>query len=102
MCIRDSLGVALLDSDIGYFPGTATAPTFAVQADTTAFATHGAIGATYTLTENIDLYSEGRYFRIYGGDFERNFIGGGDTLFSGSVSDDIQGFTLTGGLRFRF
>lgn len=96
------LGAAFVDSNVGYFPGTATAPTFAVTGSDTAFASHAAIGGTYALSENLDLYSEGRFFRIYGAQFDRTFVGGGANLFNGELDDDIQGFTLTGGLRYRF
>lgn len=100
--VGGGLGAAFLDANIGYFPGTATAPVFAVEGSDTAFVTHGALGATFKLTDNLDFYSEGRYFRVYGANFDRNFIGGGGNLFSGEVDDDVTGFTVTTGVRLRF
>lgn len=100
--IGGGLGAAFLDANIGYFPATATAPVFALEGNETAFVTHGALGATYKLSDNLDLYSEGRYYRVYGANFDRNFIGGGGSLFSGDVDDDLTGFTFTTGVRLRF
>jgi len=100
--IGGGIGFANVRSDVGYFPASATAPVFAVQGEDTAFATHTAIGATYKVNNNVGLYTEGRYFQIRGVDLERRFIGGGANLFSGNVSDNIDGFTITGGLRFSF
>ena len=100
--IGGGLGAAFVSSDVGYFPATAPGPVFGVFGDDTAFASHAAIGASYALSEQLELYSEGRYFRIYGAQLERRFIGGGADVFNGDVSDDIDGFTVTGGLRFRF
>jgi len=87
---------------VGYFPATAPGPVFAVTGDDTAFASHAAIGAIYELSDQLELYTEGRYFRIYDVSLERRFIGGGADLFNADISDDLDGFTVTGGLRFRF
>ena len=100
--IGGGFGLAFVDSNVGYFPGTASAPTFAVVGDDTAFAGHIAVGATYELTENLELYSEGRFVRINSVNLDRNFVGGGADLFSGQVEDTLNGFTATGGIRFRF
>ena len=100
--IGGGLGVAFVDSNVGYFPASATSPTFAVQGDDTAFTSHGAIGLTYKLTPNVEIYSEGRYFRILNVNLDRNFVGGGASLLSGIVEDDVDGLTATGGIRIRF
>jgi len=100
--IGGGLGAAFVDSNVQYFPAAATAPVFGVIGEDTAFASHTAIGATYELTDNVELFTEGRYFRIFGARLDRRFISGGADLFNGSVAEDIDGFTLTGGLRFRF
>lgn len=100
--IGGGLGFATVDSDVQYFPASAPGPVFAVQDKDTAFVTHTAIGGTFKVADNVDLYTEGRYFRIYNVGLERRFIGGGADLFNGNVEDDIDGFTITGGLRFNF
>ncbi|MEO0879734.1 MAG: P44/Msp2 family outer membrane protein [Pseudomonadota bacterium] len=100
--IGGGLGAAFIDSDVGYFPASASAPTFAVQGSDTAFAGHIAAGASYALGQNAELFTEGRYFRIRNAQFERNFVGGGNQIFVGDVDDDIAGFTVTGGLRWKF
>jgi len=100
--IGSGFGLAFVDSNVRYFPATATAPVFGVIGEDTAFASHTAIGATYDLTGNVELFTEGRYFRIFGARLERRFIGGGADLFNGSIAEDIDGFTVASGLRFRF
>ena len=98
------IGVAFTDNNITYFPnnGVATAPTFAVQSDDTTVATLSAIGATFNFIEGIEVYSEGRYYRTYGGDAERTFVGAGGNDFSAELDGDIEGFAFVGGIRFKF
>jgi len=100
--IGGGLGLAFVDSNVRYFPASATAPVFGVIGEDTAFASHSAIGATYELTGNVELFTEGRYFRIFNARLDRQFIGAAADLFNGSVVEDIDGFTVTGGLRLRF
>lgn len=100
--IGGGLGVAFVDSNISYFPASASAPVFALVDEDEAFAAHVAVGASYELTGGLELYSEGRYFRIQNVNLDRRFIGGGADLFNGNVEDDLDGFTVTSGLRFRF
>jgi len=100
--IGGGFGAAFVNSDVGYFPGAATAPTFAVTGDDTAFASHAAVGLSYELSENLDLYSEARYFRIYSTNLDRTFVGGGANLFNGEVDDNIEGINVTAGVRLRF
>ncbi len=100
--VGGGFGLGFVDSNVNYFPPTATAPTFAVQGNDTAFASHIAAGATIRLSDNLDLYAEGRYFRVINARLDRNFVGGGANLLSGEVEDDIDGLTATGGIRFRF
>ncbi|MEM8771859.1 MAG: outer membrane beta-barrel protein [Pseudomonadota bacterium] len=100
--IGGGFGLGFVDSDVSYFPATASAPVFGVFGDDTAFAGHVAVGATYALSDKLELYSEGRYFRVNNVDLERRFIGGGADLFVGDVESRIDGFTATGGLRYTF
>jgi len=98
------IGLAKVDTNIQYFPnnGIATEPTFAVQGDETAFATVSSLGLTYKATEKFDIYTEARYFKLYGVDAERTFVAGGASGFSADVDDDPDGITLTVGARFNF
>ena len=96
------LGIATVDTDIQYFPGTATAPTFAVQGDDTGFATISTLGLTFKATETFDVYTEARYLKTYGIDAERTFIANGASGFSADVDDDPDGITLTVGARINF
>lgn len=100
--IGGGIGVAFIDENILYFPnnGTATAPTVGVFNDETAIATHGAIGMTYKFTDSLEVYTEGRYTSVYGVDAERRFIA--NDGFNADVSDRINGFSATGGIRVRF
>jgi len=96
------IGVATVDSNIQYFPGTATAPTFAVQGEDTGLATVSTLGVTYKATEQFDVFTEARYYTVYGIDVERNNIAGGAPLFNADVDDNLDGITLTVGARFNF
>ena len=100
--IGGGLGVGFVESNILYAPPSASAATFGVIGDDAAFAGHVAAGASYALADGLEVYSEGRYFRIQDVALERRFIGGGADLFNAEVEDDIDGFTVTGGLRWRF
>lgn len=100
--IGGGLGVAFVDANVPYFPASASGPVFGLVDEDTALAGHVAAGASYELSDGLELYSEGRYFRIQNVNLDRRFIGGGADLFNGNVEDDIDGFTVTGGLRWRF
>jgi len=98
------IGLAEVDTNIQYFPnnGTATTPTFAVQGSETAFATVTNVGLTFKASEEIDVYTEARYYKLYGVDAERRFIAGGADGFSANVDDNTDGLTLTIGARLNF
>jgi len=96
------LGAGVVDSGILYGPAAATAPTFGVIGEDTGLATISALGVTAKVTDQIDIYTEGRYYKIYGIDAERRFIAGDNDGFSADVDDDPSGFTLTVGTRFNF
>jgi len=98
------IGAGVVDSGILYFPnnGTATEPTFGVIGEDTGLATITALGVTAKISDRIDLYTEGRYYKIYGVDAERRFIANGNDGFSADVDDDPSGFTVTVGTRLHF
>ncbi|MEP6341881.1 MAG: hypothetical protein ABJ275_01080 [Maricaulaceae bacterium] len=96
------IGIADYNTNIEYFPATATAPTFAVRNSDSGFATVSTIGATFKATDRFDIYAEGRYLKTYGIDAERRFISGGADGFSAEVDDDPDGFTLAVGTRINF
>lgn len=102
--IGGGLGVAFVDSDVGYFPVSAATPgnTFAVTDSDTAFASHIAAGISAPLGVKAEAFVEGRYTRIYSAGFERRFVGGGADLFVADISDRLSEFTATAGLRWRF
>ena len=96
------IGVAKVDSEIQYFGGAATAPTFAVQGDDIGLATVSTLGLTFKANEAFDVYTEARYLKTYGIDAQRNNIATGDPIFNADVDDDPDGITLTVGARFNF
>lgn len=98
------LGIGVVDSNIVYFPnnGVATAPTFGVFGSSTQFTTNSRIGLKARVSDNFDIFAEGRYTRTSSGDFERRFVAGGADGFSADVSGDTDTFSLGLGLRARF
>jgi len=96
------IGAGVVDSAILYAPASAPAPTFGVIGEDTGLATITALGVTAKVTDKLDLYTEGRYYKIYGIDAERRFIAGGNDGFSAAVDDNPSGFTLTVGTRLNF
>ena len=88
-------GAAFVDFDAAQvFNGGAPNPI--ASADDTVFAGHLTAGATYELTDRLELFSEGRYFR-----FSKV-----DVVFAGPsmLQDDgrIDGYTASVGVRWRF
>ena len=102
--IGGGIGVGIIDNNINYFPnnGIATAPTFAVQGRDTGLATHTTIGVTVPITEQFEVYGEGRYLLTLNIDDERTFVGDGGETFNANVDDDPDAFSLTVGMRWRF
>ncbi len=98
------LGIGVVDSNIVYFPnnGVATAATFGIFGSSTQFSTNSRIGLKAKLSDNFDIFAEGRYTRISSGDFERRFVAGGANGFNADVSGDVDTFSLGIGLRTRF
>jgi len=100
--IGGGIGVAFVDSNVDYFPASASEPVFALQGSDTALAGHFAAGVSYEFGNGAELFTEGRYYRIQNVNLERRFIGGGADLFNGNVEEDLDGITVTGGLRWKF
>ncbi len=96
------IGFGIVDNNIEYFPATATAPTFAVTGEDTGLATFSALGLTAKVSDQIELYTEGRFYQIFGIDAERRFVANGNDAFSAAVDDRPDGFTLTVGTRVHF
>lgn len=94
------IGFGVVDNSILYGPATATAPTVGLEGQDTGFATISALGLTAKITDKIDLYTEGRYHKIYGIDVDRRFIA--NDGFNAAVDDNPDGFTLTVGTRYNF
>ena len=93
--IGGGAGAAFLDFDARQsFSGGS--PTPIATADDTVFAGHAAVGATYELSDRLELFGEGRYFRFSKVNVE----------FAGppAVRDDgrIDGYTASAGVRWKF
>lgn len=104
--IGGGLGLAIIDADVQYFGAAAPfapLPAFEINEDDVGFATHNILGLAYLANDRLEIYAEGRYTRTYGIDFERRFVGGNTVdIFSADVSDTLDGFTATAGVRYRF
>ena len=102
--IGGGIGVGIIDNNITYFPnnGIASAPTFAVLGDDTGLASHTTIGVTVPINEQFEVYGEGRYLLTLNIDAERTFVGDGGETFNADVDDNVDAFSLTVGMRWRF
>lgn len=94
------LGFGVVDNGILYGPADSAAPTFGVVEEDTGFATISALGVTAKVTDKFDIYTEGRYYKIYGIDADRSFLA--NDGFSAALDDDPDGFTWTVGTRYNF
>ncbi|HBK93272.1 MAG TPA: hypothetical protein DDZ68_16545 [Parvularcula sp.] len=93
--IGGGVGAAFLDFEARQSFGSA-APIPIGFSDQTVFAGHAAVGATYELTDRLELFGEGRYFRF--SDVDLAFAG------PPAFNDDgrIDGYMASAGLRWRF
>ncbi len=89
------IGAAFLDFDARQTLGAASPALFAAS-DETVLAGHAAIGVSYEMSDRLELFGEGRYFRFSDVDLE----------FAGppSIRDDgrIDGYIASAGVRWRF
>lgn len=85
-------GVAFVDLDVTALSSSVPFAT----ADDTVFAGHVAAGATFALSERLELFGEGRYFRS----------SRVETAFASPAAfidrERLEGFVANGGLRWRF
>ena len=99
-------GIGIIDTNIGYVGAAAPfapLPAFVINDEDTGFATHTTIGVSFAANNQFEVYTEARYLKTYGIDVERRFVGGNTVdLFSADLDDDPDGFTITGGIRYRF
>jgi len=93
------IGLGIVDNGILYAPGD-TPPTVGVVGEDTGFATISALGVTAKVTDKFDIYTEGRYYKIYGIDADRRFLA--NDGFNAALDDNPDGFTLTVGTRYNF
>lgn len=100
--IGGGIGVVFIDSNITYFPGTASAPTFAVSGDDTALYGTIAAGLSVRFTQKLELYTEARYNRATSVQLERTFVADGSGGFNADVQDSLNSVSVLGGIRFRF
>lgn len=100
--IGGGLGIANVESNIIYGPTTSPTATFGVFGDESGLAGTIAGGVSWRTNAQWDVYAEARYYQIRDIEFERRFIGNGSSVFNAEVDDDLDGTTLTAGLRYRF
>jgi len=103
--IGGGIGIAIIDTDVQYFPGTVegSPPAFALEESSDiGLATHTTLGVSFAANDTFEVYTEGRYLNTYFVDAERRFVGGGADLFNADLDDTQDGFTLTAGVRYRF
>lgn len=96
------IGIADIDSDIQYFPASASAPIFGVIEDDSAFVYQFDAGVRFELSDAISLDARARYQRVDGVDLERRFIGGGNNAFNAEVTGDFETVNFTAGIRYTF
>ena len=89
------IGVAFLDFEARQTLGAASPALFAA-ADETVLAGHAAVGVTYEMSDRLELYGEGRYYRL--SDVDLEFVG------PPAVRDDgrIDGYIASAGVRWKF
>lgn len=100
--LGSGIGIADVESNVRYFPGTATAPTFGVIESGTAFTYFSNIGVRFDVTDKISLDVRARYQRIDGVDLERRFVASGNDAFNADVSGDYETVNFLAGVRYRF
>lgn len=98
------VGIADVDADVTYFPnnGIATAPTFTLTGSDTGFSYQANVGVLFELTDQIDLQTSVRYQDVTGLDYDRTFVGGGNSAFNSRLEGGFETVSFLGGIRYRF
>ena len=100
--IGGGIGIAAVDSNVTYFPPTATAPTFGVIGEDEAFVYQSNAGLRFKINDQFSIDGRVRYQRVDGVDLERRFIAGGNDAFNADVSGDYETVNFLAGVRFSF
>ncbi len=101
--IGGGLGIGIVDTTLNFAPELGgPLPTFVAQGENTTFARSIAGGLTWEATERLDIYTEGRYYRVDGVDVVQGVVSDEPASFVAELDDDLDGVTWTAGLRFKF
>jgi opacity protein-like surface antigen len=86
-------GIAIVDASV-------RSPTYAIGGNRTRFAQHNSLGVSYTGMAGMDIYAEGRYSKVSGANFNRDYS-------AAAITDDrvrakTKAFEVSVGTRLRF
>ena len=93
-------GLAFTDADILYNPAGVANPTFEIDGETSSFAAFGAFGANFALSNQIEIFGEGRFLYVTEASFDHRFLANGG--LSAVVDGGFAGVVAVGGVRYRF
>ncbi len=86
-------GIAIVDAGI-------RAPSYAINGNRTRFARHNSLGVSYTGMPAMDIYAEGRFSKVSGANFDRNYAA--NAALNDSVRAKTKAFEITVGTRLQF
>lgn len=91
--VGGGIGAAFVDNSIRYGPGVN------ISDSDTAFAYQVIAGADFGVSQNLSVFVDGRYYQAIGVDsVRRNPVG----VSTGTVEDDLDGFSVLAGVRYTF
>lgn len=90
------VGVADIQANANYLNGAGVQ--FNLQESETVFAAQGIVGASYGVTERIELFGDARYLATSEAEFERVNAAGATTDHEG----DYNSFSINTGIRYKF
>ena len=96
------IGLAEVDVSTGTVPASDPSSAYRINDEASALASTFAGGVSYRFNSRFEVYTEARYYTVYDVDLDQTFTTSGTPAFSGRVTDDLDGSTLTAGLRVRF
>ena len=96
------IGLAEVDVSTATVPASTPSSVYRINDEASALASTFAGGVSYRFSSRFELYTEARYYTVYDVDPDQTFTDTGTPVFSGRVTDDLDGSTLTAGLRVRF